>query len=132
PGIESMVGLFVNTLPIRVHVDPRAALMTWLRELQQQLVDAREFEYSPLVDVHGWSEIPRGTPLFESAIVVQNTPKITTDKDMALRMQPVRSFGTHNLAIQLTVNPGRRTRLELNFDSRRFDQESIDRLLTHV
>ncbi len=35
-GVESMVGLFINTLPLRAGVDPSARLSTWLRDLQQR------------------------------------------------------------------------------------------------
>src|SRR5262249_41114100 len=33
-GVESMIGLFINTLPVRVDVSPEASLLPWLRQLQ--------------------------------------------------------------------------------------------------
>ena len=66
-GVESMVGVFINTLPVRLQVDPEEQLSVWLRRVQQQQADARQYAYSPLAQVQGWSEIPRGTPLFATA-----------------------------------------------------------------
>src|SRR2546427_532554 len=40
-GIESMVGMFINTLPVRVRVSPDAQLVPWLRELQTGQFEAR-------------------------------------------------------------------------------------------
>src|SRR5205085_4004820 len=72
-GVESMVGLFINSLPVRVKVFPHEPLLSWLERLQEEMVELREYEYSSLVQIQGWSEVPRGTPLFESIVVVQNT-----------------------------------------------------------
>jgi hypothetical protein len=71
-GVESMVGLFINSLPVRVHVEGSAPLLEWLQGLQDQMVEMREYEYSSLVQIQGWSEVPRGVPLFESLVVVQS------------------------------------------------------------
>ena len=74
-GVESMVGLFINTLLVRVQVATDDSLLPWLKRLQSQMVELRQYEYSPLVEVQRWSEIPRGLPLlrapgFENSAVV--------------------------------------------------------------
>src|SRR6266508_735408 len=71
-GVESMVGLLVNTLPQRVHVPSSSPVLPWLEGLQQQQGEMQQFEYSSLLDIQGWSDIPRGTPLFKSIFVFQN------------------------------------------------------------
>lgn len=71
-GVESMVGHFVNTLPVRVQVSGKARLLPWLQDLQSQLVELRHYEYSPLSDIQRWSDVPRGTPLFESTFAFEN------------------------------------------------------------
>src|SRR5947208_4500537 len=71
-GANDMVGLFINTLPLRVRVDPEAQLVPWLRQLRAQQVALRDYEHTPLVKVQGWSEVPRGMPLFESILVFAN------------------------------------------------------------
>ena len=42
--------------------------------LQREQAEAREYEYAPLVQVQAWSDVPRGTPLFESHFVFENYP----------------------------------------------------------
>ena len=59
-----MVGLYINTLPVRVHVSPGDCLVDWLRALQEQQVTLREYEYTPLFEIQKWSEVScRRTPL---------------------------------------------------------------------
>jgi amino acid adenylation domain-containing protein/non-ribosomal peptide synthase protein (TIGR01720 family) len=73
PGVESMVGLFINTLPVRVAADPKAPVLDWLRRLQEEQVEQRAFEHTPLADVQRWSGTP-GAPLFHSLLVFENYP----------------------------------------------------------
>ena len=72
PGVESMVGLFINTLPVRARVDRRQQLTSWLKQLQQEQAEARQYEYAPLVEIQRWSEVPPGAPLFDSIVVFEN------------------------------------------------------------
>src|SRR5260370_4599458 len=75
-----MVGVFINTVPVRVGVgDETEPLIPWLVALQADQARRRDFEHVSLVDVQGWSEIPRGTPLFESLFVFENYPSLLPD-----------------------------------------------------
>jgi non-ribosomal peptide synthetase component F len=71
-GIEQMVGLFVNTLPVHVSIDEGKQVIDWLKDIQAEQAEARQYEYSPLVEVQKWSSMPPGTPLFESVFVFTN------------------------------------------------------------
>ena len=48
PDIDSMIGLFINTLPVRVQISPQAMLIPWLKELHGQQVQSRKFEHCSL------------------------------------------------------------------------------------
>jgi len=74
PGIEQTLGLFVNSLPLRVRVRPEQTLREWLRELLAANLDLRQYEYAPLVRIQSLSEIPRGEPLFNHLLVFENAP----------------------------------------------------------
>jgi len=133
-GVESMIGLFINTLPVRVAIPPAAALVPWLRDLQAHQVEARRFEHSPLVRVQGWSDVPRGRPLFESAVAFESYP---TDPDLQERAGGL-GVGTlqvreqSTIPLTLVVFPGAELRLHASYDARRFDPATIDRLLGHL
>ena len=60
-GAAEMVGLFVNTLPVRARVDPDAPLLPWLEALRAQGLATAAHEHAPLADVRRWSEIPGGS-----------------------------------------------------------------------
>jgi len=45
--------VFINTLPVCVKLSPEQFLIVWLRQLQAQQVEMRQYEYSPLVKIQG-------------------------------------------------------------------------------
>jgi len=57
-GIESMVGLFFNTIPVRVKVPPHQDLITWLKEFQEIQLRLQQFDYISIEDIARWSTIP--------------------------------------------------------------------------
>jgi non-ribosomal peptide synthetase component F len=133
-GVEEMVGLFINTLPVRVRVSPQAMVRVWLSKLQMQQVEMRQYEHTPLPDVQAWSEVPQGRPLFETLVIFENYPV-----DLSLRRQlsglEIRDFHAverFNYPLTLFVGAGRAMWLRILYDRRRLSQADITQLLGHL
>ncbi len=73
-GVESMVGLFIKNLPVRIRCAPGAAGMDLLRAVQRAQLDLREHEAASPADVQAWSEVPGSLPLYETLVVFENYP----------------------------------------------------------
>lgn len=133
-GSESMVGLFINTLPVRVQVCGDELLIPWLQKLQAQQVEELQYEYSPLVQVQGWSEVPRDLPLFESILVFENYPVDASLKEWATQMQihEIRSVETTNYPITIKAGVGTELSLGIVGDRSRFNTTIITRMLGHL
>ncbi len=132
--VERMVGLLINTVPVRVRLDENLLVIEWLRRLQEQQVEMRQYEYSSLVDIQGWSEVPRGAPLFESILVFENYPLSGTRFELGAGLE-VQDKGGHeqtNFPLTIVVIPGERLALKASYDSRRFESEAIKRMLGHL
>jgi amino acid adenylation domain-containing protein/non-ribosomal peptide synthase protein (TIGR01720 family) len=131
-GVEAMVGLFINTLPVRVHITPDARLRDLLETIQEQQSAARQFEYSPLVSVQGWSNVPRGMPLFESVLVFENYPGDTStapDDDRDRLQLPALERTSYPLTI--AVVPGERLLIKITYDTSRLQPDAVERMLGH-
>lgn len=63
PGARDIVGILINTLPVRINVNGTADLGEWLRTIRDQSIATRAHEHTPLNRVQGWSDIERGRPL---------------------------------------------------------------------
>jgi len=133
-GAEAMIGLFINTLPVRVRVEPGAALFPWLKELRAQWVAMREYEQTPLVKVQTWSEVPADQPLFDSLLVFEN---------YALNAR-LRAFGGEwagrevvlyektNYPLTLAAYAGPELILRIGFHRDRYSEAIIERMLDHL
>jgi amino acid adenylation domain-containing protein/non-ribosomal peptide synthase protein (TIGR01720 family) len=126
-----MVGLFINTLPLRVSVAPGQLLIPWLKELQEHLVELRQYEYSSLAQVQEWSDVPRGRALFESIFVFENYP---VDASLAGRREiaGIRSIEQTNYPLTIAAEPGAELALHVSYKTDRFDTAAVCRMLGHL
>src|SRR5262249_36280452 len=73
PGVEEMIGLFINSLPVWVKVPAAMQVSAWLQSLRAQGTELRQYESTPLADVQAWAGRP-GEPLFDALLVFENYP----------------------------------------------------------
>ncbi len=131
-GIESMVGLFINTLPVRVRLDPGAEVGAWLAELQEHHLARQVFETTPLPQIQGWSEVPPGTPLAASLFVFENYPQPALPKDGSLALGEVSFRERTSFPLTAIAAPaGEDLELRLAWDAERYDAATAARLLAH-
>jgi len=133
-GVESMVGMFINTLPIRVKVAPDAQVGPWLKDVQIRQVKLSQFEYSSLSQVQRWSKVPAGMPLFETILIFENYPSGRSLGGSAgtLKAESLSFLERTNYPITLTVDPGDGLEISIAYDSDRFGADTIERMLAHL
>ena len=103
--------------------------------MQRDQAQAREYEYASLVQLQGWSEVPRSIPLFESLVVFENYPVSQSGPDQVaagLRLRDKRAADQTHYPLTLMAVPGRQLLLGLNYDERRFEPGAIERMLGHL
>ncbi len=134
PGVMTMIGLFVNTLPLRVYFDLQSRLIEWLHQIQEKVVEIQKFDYCPLSQVQTWSGVPRGLPLFDTLLVFENYPsQIALSKQFGgLRIGNVRSIEQTTYPLTLAITPGEQLNLKILYDSVRFEPAVIQRLLSYL
>jgi amino acid adenylation domain-containing protein len=131
---ESMVGLFINTIPMRVRVPQDKLLIPWLKEIRQLQIDVREHENSPLVEIQGWSDVPRGTSLFESIVMFDNYDLNTRlqSKGESWQKREFRLFEKTGYPITIYGYAESELLLKIAYDSGHFDNVAIKRILGHM
>jgi thioesterase domain-containing protein len=136
PGIAGMLGMFINNLPVRLHVDGQARLIDWLKAVQDQFIDMHDYEHTPLGKIQDWIGVPPRVGLFDTLVAFQNYPV-----DQAL-MRPLygglETVGARSgirALYPLTVNIGPRGPeliVTLVYDTRRFDADAVRRVAEHL
>ncbi|HVS52167.1 MAG TPA: amino acid adenylation domain-containing protein [Opitutaceae bacterium] len=130
----SIVGLFINTAPVRVSVGPATRVGEWLRGLREQWVALREHEHTSLAQIQQWSELAPGRPLFETLLNYQepswDTALTQLGGNWSRREFDIR--GQPNYPLALDACGGATIALKLLYDRGRFDDEAMARLLGHL
>ena len=133
-GVEHRVGLFINTLPLRVSIRESDLLLSWLQELQQKQAEIQDYAYVSLAEIQRLSDIPPGVPLFESLVVFENYPReaLSRDSRQSLRVKDVENFEETNYPLTVVAIPKQELLIQLIYDTGRFTQDTIERMAGHL
>jgi non-ribosomal peptide synthase protein (TIGR01720 family) len=132
-NIESIIGLCINTLPVRVSVESNRTIMSWLYQLQQRSVESNQYEFTPLAQIQGWSDVPRGSGLFDSLLVYENYTPPSSSPDSGLNIEDSESAERTNLPLTIAAIPAP-DELILNamFLADRFARGTVEQLLKQM
>ena len=132
-GIESMVGLFINTLPMRVKVTADTQVLALLKDLQVQQVESEQYSYSSLAEIQGLSDIPKGTSLFDSIVVFENLPvdAVLSSHNNSFDLENIQVSQETNYPLTVIALPGEQLEVKISYDTSRFDDAAIARMLGH-
>jgi amino acid adenylation domain-containing protein len=131
---EQMVGLFINTLPVRVFINEKETLLEWIKKFQTQQIEAQQYQYIPLVEIHRLSEIPRNLPLFESLVIFENYP-VDTDLKQSLKNIQIQNVSTQeqtNYPLTLYAISDSQLSFKLIYDADYFNSVTIAQILEHL
>ncbi|WP_112267764.1 non-ribosomal peptide synthase/polyketide synthase [Lentzea terrae] len=130
-GVESMVGMFINTVPTRVRVDDTQQVVQWLRDLQAQQADSRRFEAVSLAELRTWSDLAAGNSLFDSSVVFENYPFDDTST-AGIRVTDVQAVDTTSFPLSVRAHLDDRLHVALSYDPRLFDADTVERMAAHL
>src|SRR5437660_1358709 len=129
---EALVGLFINTLPVRIQVADDARLETWLQQMQAHQAEINAYAYTPLWQIRRWSQVEGQQPLFQSLFVFENYPVDVSHQDIeGLAIESTVQNEQTNYPVSLIVLPGAPMLLKLGYDPQIFDDTTMQRVLVH-
>ncbi|MBB6274141.1 amino acid adenylation domain-containing protein/non-ribosomal peptide synthase protein (TIGR01720 family), partial [Pedobacter cryoconitis] len=130
-GIERKVGMYINTLPLYIHVDQSVDISTWLQEIQQGQLESREYQYTTLNDIQRLTSI-KGD-LFDTSIVFQNFPVNESDlqKGGELEVSDIVVHPQTNYPLTINVITGREINLLFIHNDELLDTKTVEMMMGH-
>lgn len=132
-GVENIVGLFINTIPVRVRLVPGESVGALLRRVQREQFALRAHHHLGLPDIIAQSGI--GEPnLFDTLVVVETYPvdeaALRSDARAyaGLTIGDVRSAEATHYALTLTVRLTDRLHIMAGWWPELFDEQTVSRL----
>jgi amino acid adenylation domain-containing protein len=134
PGADKIVGLFLNTIPIRMKLASTTTVSEVLRNLRQEWVSLREYEHSPLVLIKEASDVPPSAPLFDSLVVFENQRFDAGLKSMGdlWSKRSFRLLEQTNFTLSFLAYGDTEILLKIEYDSTRYTRGAIALMLRHL
>ena len=133
-GSESIVGLFINTLPLRVSFSENSQLLPWLKKIQEKQQAINEHQTTSLVDIQKLSGMDADNSLFNSILVFENFPvneRLKQDNSY-FSVEEFYSFEKTNYPLTISVEPGQQIVIRVLYDKSIYRKNSMERLLGHI
>ena len=131
-GIESMVGLFINTLPLRLKLPPTKPLCDLLKETQDSQSRLMAHQHLGLAEIQGLAGLGE---LFDTLIVFENYPVDRASIDIearGVRLAKVSGRDATHYPLALVVIPGEQLHLRLDYQPDLFDRGSVAALASRL
>ncbi|HEU4597136.1 MAG TPA: amino acid adenylation domain-containing protein [Pyrinomonadaceae bacterium] len=134
PGIEDMLGLFINTVPLRTRV-PDATLREWLRDVQAGHQENMRYAHTPLNEIQQYGTVPNGTPLFDTLFVFENYPtRVEPPKaeQGGPTFKDIRAVDHTSYPLTVVAGVGQTINIRIGFDTQLYGHEDVERLFRHL
>nr|WP_260697089.1 non-ribosomal peptide synthetase [Streptomyces sp. 130] len=131
-GVESMVGLFINTLPVRIRLEAAETFAGLVQRVQQEQAALLAHHHLGLTDIQ---QLAGAGQLFDTLTVYENYPVVRNsaegDDSRHLDVRIVEGVDATHYPLALAVIPdGEGKRLRLDYQTTAFDQEQANKILT--
>ncbi|MCP4219621.1 MAG: amino acid adenylation domain-containing protein, partial [bacterium] len=132
-GIEEMVGLFINTIPIRINTPRDENISQLLQRVRRELYKREQYETASLVDIKEYACLDRKDELFDTILVMENYPLDTRlmkkNSVLAVESYSVEEMTHYDLTVEFLVFEN--LHLKLLYDKNVFDTRQLTGLTAH-
>jgi amino acid adenylation domain-containing protein len=137
-GIEKIVGLFINTVPLRLKSDPpgdanNETALEVLEQVNSMLIARETVENTPLVDIIRYGGFERGEELFDTIVALENYPLDNRLKSgqgaLSIRSYDIRESTNYDFSVSISM--GRTIHIDIIYHSHTCAGETVQRLGQH-
>ena len=127
--VNNLVGLFINSVPVRVKIEPDTTTRQMLRNLQKQAAQSNKYDFCPLAEIQQQSEL--GSDLFQNIIAFENYDSGLEDNDeaeYAFSVKPVvfKEENFDEVTPAMYIDKEGRLCINLTFNRRHYRMEEIE------
>lgn len=125
-GIERMVGLFLNTIPVRVRIEPGATFASLLRDVQRVGLESMRHDHLSLAEVQAESAMKQG--LFDHVLVFENYPAGALAAGAEFAVTSVEAHERTNYDFGVVIVPGMPFRILFDYNACVYSSGQMERL----
>jgi polyketide synthase PksJ len=138
-GIEQIVGLFINTLPLRLNAGKGTTVSQVFCSIDNHLKERSEngYEHSSLTEINPLTGVGKESNLFDSIIVIDNYPldnlltRHTPGSHPVFRSYDTFEMTNFDLTVQVMMLAAGHMRTDFHYDADLFEPGTIQRMAAH-
>jgi len=139
-GSESMVGLFINTIPVRLKYEADISFSELLKKNHEEAIDTRPHHYYPLADIQSESTLKQNLLhhilVFENYPVAPNIEGISKrseekEKQIALKLSNVNTYEQSNYDLHIVIASANRLSVKFTYNANVYDSHAFERIVKH-
>ncbi|PZO88509.1 MAG: hypothetical protein DI626_01615, partial [Micavibrio aeruginosavorus] len=127
-GSEGMVGLFINTIPVRIKIDHHDRISNWLQKIQENQSNSWPHQYASLAKIKSWGSISHEQELFDTLLVFENYKDNDWVNEKKNALTHVNFIEHDNYPLTLICNPASNIEFEIKTKFSSWPVESIKSL----
>lgn len=132
-GSASMVGPFINSLPVRIELSHQTKVSDLLALMLSKQLSREPHEFVALSEIQNCCDIPAGQPLFESLMVFENYPIVDSEQSKGeLKVDWSSALDQTELPMTILIDPADEMGILVYYDGARFDDVVIERMMVHL
>ncbi len=131
-GIENMAGLFINTVPVRIRIDPEKTMARLVRDVQADALQSQSHHYGSLADIQAVTSLKQD--LLDHVLVFENYPLadeligLEQKYPLGFAIRDVKVFEQTSYDLALVVEPGRTVRVEFRYNASVFSGDLMEQV----
>jgi amino acid adenylation domain-containing protein/thioester reductase-like protein/non-ribosomal peptide synthase protein (TIGR01720 family) len=131
--VENMIGLFINTVPVRVKLNPGESVVNNLKNIHDLIQESSRQCHISLNKIQQLSSMPPGDPLFYSIFVFENFPFDENARgNESTGMSDIRSYGKSSYPMNVVVSLEKGLSINTFYDADCFCEESVANMAVHI
>ena len=135
-GIDRMVGLFINTLPLRLKATGENTVLGILQSIRDHLQERNTYEHASLTQMKQLTGIGTENNLFDSIIVIDNYPldnilNQSSHAGAAITAYDTFEMTNFDLTLQIMLIDARHMRIDFHYNDDCFQSGTIKRIQGH-
>lgn len=135
-GIETIVGLFINTIPVRVKLEDERTFLQLLSNVHRKSVSMQPYEYLPLTEVQALSPLKRN--LIDHILTFENNPseeqfqQTSREGDFGFKLVDRDMYHQSNFDFNLVVIPREVIYIAFIFNTSVYEYDFVEKLEKHL
>lgn len=133
PDVESMVGLFINSIPVRVNYNSESSFADVLKTVYEDSISSLPHHYTSLSDIQSDSGIHNS--LLDHIMVFENYPmdeSLGDSSSSLFEVTKVEAFEQMNYDFGIMIYPGPQLGFCLKYNPAKYDFSSMERIASHI